>query len=68
MGKYTGFSRKKKYSRSPRQIDLRQILNGISFLVRTGCQWRNANEKYEKMATLYEYFSKWKKDQNLDKI
>lgn len=46
----------------PRKVNLRCILDGLRFLVRTGCQWRNLNEKYGKMSTLRYYFEKWTAD------
>lgn len=46
----------------PRQADLRKILDGLFHLIRTGCQWRNTDQKYGNSTTLYYYFSKWKKD------
>lgn len=32
---------KKEGRGRPTTIDLRQVLNAILYLVRTGCQWRN---------------------------
>jgi putative transposase len=46
----------------PRKVNLRSILDGLRFLVRTGCQWRNMDEKYGKMSTLRYYFDKWTDD------
>ncbi len=59
---------KKAWTGRPRQTDLRQVVNGILHLVRTGCLWRNTDEKYGKSSVLYYYFSKWKKEQTWDKI
>ena len=48
-----GKERKRKYH-------LRQIVNAILKITRTGCQWRNLDECYPKWETVYYYFSKWK--------
>ena len=41
---------------------LRTIINAILKLNRTGCQWRNMDEKYPPWQSIYYYFRKWKKD------
>ena len=38
------------------------IVNAILKLNRTGCQWRNLDEKYPKWESVYYYFRKWQKD------
>lgn len=45
--------RKRKYS-------LRQILNGIFYLNKTGCQWRLLPKEYPPYQSCYYYFRKWK--------
>jgi len=45
-----------------RKYDLREILNAILKLTRTGCQWRNLDEKYPPWQSVYYYFRKWQKD------
>ncbi len=52
----------------PRRVDLRKVLDGLFHMIRTGCQWRNTDQKYGKSATLYYYFSKWKKAGTWDVI
>jgi len=46
--------RKRKYS-------LRDIVNAILKITRTGCQWRNLDEKYPPWESVYYYFRKWQK-------
>lgn len=41
---------------------LRTIFNAILKLNRTGCQWRNMDEKYPPWQSVYYYFRKWKKN------
>ena len=36
--------------------DLRQVLNGICYLLKTGCQWRMIPREFGKWNTLYAYF------------
>ena len=44
-----------------RKHDLREIVNGILWILRIGGQWRNLPEKYPPWKSVYYYFSKWKK-------
>jgi putative transposase len=45
-----------------RTIDLREILNAIFYLIRTGCQWRMLPHDFPVWQTVYHYFSCWRKD------
>lgn len=42
--------------------DLRTIVNCIFKVTRTGCQWRNIDEKYGPWQSIYYYFRKWTKN------
>jgi transposase len=42
-----------------RKYDLRDILNGIFRILRTGSQWRNLDEKYPPWESVYYYFRTW---------
>lgn len=48
--------------------DLRMIINCILKIVRTGCQWRNIDEKYGPWQSIYYYFRKWVKNGTLSDI
>lgn len=52
----------------PRKTNLRNVVDGIRYLVRTGCQWRNVDTKYEKMSVLRYYFDLWTKNNTWSKI
>ncbi|MBK7885651.1 MAG: transposase [Chitinophagaceae bacterium] len=43
-----------------RKHDLRQILNAIFYLVKTGCQWRMLPGEFPKWQIVYYYFNRWK--------
>ena len=51
-----------------RKHDLRQILNVILWLLRTGCQWRNLPQEWPDWQAVYYYFDKWKKDGTLENL
>ena len=46
----------------PRELELRQIVNAILYLVRSGIQWRMMPREYPKWQSVYYYFQKWRKD------
>lgn len=45
-----------------RTVDLREILNAIYYILRTGCQWRMLPHDYPVWTTVYYYFSQWRKN------
>lgn len=46
----------------PREVDVREILNAIFYLLRTGCMWRLLPHDFPKWQTVYYYFRHWKAD------
>ncbi|MDY0931913.1 transposase, partial [Chryseobacterium sp. CFBP8996] len=42
-----------------RKYDLIVIWNAISYLVKTGCQWRLLPYDFPKWQLVYYYYSKW---------
>jgi len=51
-----------------RKYDLREIVNAILYLVKTGCQWRMLPGDFPKWTIVYYYFSVWKKNETLEQI
>ena len=49
-----------KKRRGPKsRVNLRQVINGIFYLLRTGCQWRMIPKEYGKWGMIYGYFQRW---------
>ena len=46
----------------PRSVDLRRIVNGLFYLVRSGCAWRYLPREYGPWSTVYHYFRSWRND------
>lgn len=46
----------------PRKVDLREVINGILYLNRSGCQWDMLPRDFPPKSTVYEYFSQWRDD------
>jgi len=40
----------------PREVEMRQIVNGILYMVRGGCSWRMLPKEYGPWQTVYGYF------------
>ena len=45
----------------PRTVEMREVLNGIFYLLKTGCQWRMLPKEFPHWKTVNDYFSKWRK-------
>lgn len=43
-----------------RQVDLREVVNTILYLNRTGCQWAFLPHDLLPKSTVYDYFAKWR--------
>ena len=55
LSKYFDITRKRKY-------DLREIMNGVIYLVKTGCQCRMLPGDFPSWRIVYYYFTIWKKN------
>jgi len=42
-----------------RQTDLREVVNAILYLMRTGCAWRMLPHDFPPPGTVYDYFRQW---------
>jgi putative transposase len=51
-----------------RDTDMRAVVNGILYLLRSGCSWRMLPKDYPPWQTVYEYFSQWRKDGTLTRM
>jgi putative transposase len=46
----------------PRAVDMREVMNTILYLNRTGCRWDMLPHDLLPKSTVYEYFSPWRHD------
>lgn len=51
-----------------RKHDLRQIVNAILWLLRSGTQWRNLGQQWPHWQAVYYYFNQWKTDGSFERI
>ena len=52
--------RASKWGGRPR-VNLRRVLDGILYVLRTGCQWKAAPQEFGCPSTLHNYFQEWTK-------
>jgi putative transposase len=45
----------------PVEVDFREVLNGIFYVQRTGCQWEMLPHDLPPYTTVYGYFQKWQR-------
>jgi transposase len=51
-----------------RSVDVREVMNGIMYVLSTGCQWRAVPKDLPPRSTLFDYFVLWSYDGTLDRI
>jgi putative transposase len=50
------------------QLDMRQIVNAIFYVLKSGCQWRMLPQEYPCWSSVYYHFAKWTKEGVLEAI
>jgi len=51
-----------------RTVNLREVVNGLMYILSTGCQWRAIPKDLAARSTIYDYFDRWSWDGTLDRI
>ena len=51
-----------------REVDVREVVNGIMYVLSTGCQWRYVPKDLPPKSTLHRYFDLWSYDRTLERI
>jgi putative transposase len=52
----------------PRQVEMREVLNTLWYLNRSGCQWDMLPHDLLPKSTVYDYFTQWRDDGTWDKV
>ena len=52
----------------PRITDLRDVVDAIFYVLRTGCQWRFLPKDFPPKSTVWRYFDEWRSDGTLELI
>jgi transposase len=51
-----------------RTVDMREVLNGLMYVLSTGCQWRAIPKDLPPRSTVHHYFCRWQDDRTLDRL
>ncbi len=51
-----------------RTVDVREVVNGLMYVLGTGCQWRAVPKDLAPRSTVYGYFARWDWDGTLERI
>jgi len=52
----------------PRAVDMREVVNGLLYLLRSGCAWRMLPHDLPPWQTVYEYFTQWRDDGTWERL
>ena len=44
-----------------RSVEMREVVNAIFYVLKTGCSWRMLPHDFPKWQTVYTYFNAWRK-------
>ena len=51
-----------------REVDVREVVNGVMYVLSTGCQWREVPRDLPPRSTLFGYFQRWEDDGTFGKV
>lgn len=51
-----------------RTVNIREVLNGLLYVLSTGCQWRALPKEFPPRSTIFYYFGCWEADGTLRRI
>jgi transposase len=51
-----------------RTVDVREVINGLMYVLSTGCQWRAIPKDLPPRSTVHDYFDRWDYDRTLARI
>lgn len=52
----------------PRNVDMREVIDGILYVLRSGCTWRMMPHDLPPWSTAWGYFRRWRKDGTWERI
>src|SRR5262245_50966907 len=51
-----------------RTVNIREVLNGLLYVLSTGCQWRALPKDFPPRSTIFYYFGRWEADGTVRQI
>jgi putative transposase len=52
----------------PCEVDMREVINAIFYVLRSGCSWDMLPHDFPPKGTVYDYFNKWRKSGKWEQI
>jgi putative transposase len=52
----------------PRKTNMRDVMDAIFYILRTGCQWRYLPKDLPPKSTVWRYFKQWRDDSTMERI
>jgi putative transposase len=46
----------------PRTVNMREVVNAIFYVLKTGCQWGNLPGDFPPYSTVFDYYNQWRKN------
>ena len=57
-----------KHGGRRRRVVVREVMNGVMYVLSTGCQWRAIPKDLPPRSTVSHYFCRWQQDGTLDRL
>ena len=51
-----------------RTVNIREVVNGLMYILSTGCQWGALPRDLPPKSTVHDYFDRWRYDRTLERI
>ncbi len=52
----------------PREVDMREVLNAIFYVLKAGCQWDMLPHDFPPKGTVYHYYNIWRSDGTWERL
>ena len=57
-----------KHGGHKREVVVREVVNGVMYVLSTGCQWRYIPKDLPPKSTVHDYLTRWNHDGTIEKI
>jgi len=57
-----------KHGGRRRTVELREVVNGVMYVLSTGCQWRYLPKDLPPKSTVHDYLTRWNYDGTIERI
>ena len=51
-----------------REVEVREVMNGVMYVLSTGCQWRYIPKDLPPRSTVHDYLTRWNHDGTIEEI